>query len=353
MAQKDAQQLQKTVVSLIKNLSPRNRDIVMRRFGLNTGTKETLESIGANYNITRERVRQIQDFALEQLASLAADNKDVRRHVVAAKALLERDGGIMKERDLFKAFTGKPDESAANASLAFLLTLSGELSKFHENDHLHSVWAVNHEKLETFRGAVASLVTALEGHGKPMQTEHVCTLASESKIKLSNGTPLNEKHLDAFLAVSKDLGRNIFNEIGLTAWPQVKPKGVRDKAYLVMKKESKPLHFRDIAKQINLAAFDQKKVNVQTVHNELIKDDRFVLVGRGMYALAEWGYKPGTVKEILIDILKSTSKPLDRAGLIAKVKEARLVKENTILLNLQDANTFIRNSDGTYSVKRA
>jgi DNA-directed RNA polymerase delta subunit len=140
--------------------------------------------------------------------------------------------------------------------------------------------------------------------------------------------------------------------MGLVSWPQIHPKGVRDKAYLVIKKAGNPQHFSQIAKLINQAKFDTKKVNVQTVHNELIKDKRFVLVGRGMYALAEWGYKAGTVKDVLTDILRTHGKPLPRADLVTKVKDVRLVKENTILLNLQDSSTFVRDGNGHYVLRK-
>ena len=122
---------------------------------------------------------------------------------------------------------------------------------------------------------------------------------------------------------------------------------------MVIRQSGKPQHFSQIAKLINTAKFDAKKVNVQTVHNELIKDDRFVLVGRGLYALSEWGYKSGTVKDVLVDILRTHGKPLPRVDLIAKVMDVRMVKENTILLNLQDGATFSRNEDGHYHLRRA
>src|SRR3989338_8041463 len=105
--------------------------------------------------------------------------------------------------------------------------------------------------------------------------------------------------------LSKEINKNIFGEVGLVSWPSVKPRGVRDKAYLVVKRDGKPKHFRDIAKLINSTGFSNRKANVQTVHNELIKDSRFVLVGRGTYGLTEWGYKAGTVKDVLVDLLRS------------------------------------------------
>jgi len=121
----------------------------------------------------------------------------------------------------------------------------------------------------------------------------------------------------------------------------------------VLKKINSPQHFSEIARLINNANFSNKKAHVQTVHNELIKDPRFVLVGRGIYALSEWGYSAGTVKDVLIDILKKSQKPMPKASLIAKVKDARMVKENTILLNLQDSKTFVKKEDGTYALRKA
>src|SRR5664280_3825231 len=45
-------------------LTPRERDVLRRRFGLDGGEEETLERIAASFGLTRERVRQIQDKAL-------------------------------------------------------------------------------------------------------------------------------------------------------------------------------------------------------------------------------------------------------------------------------------------------
>ena len=51
------------------------------------------------------------------------------------------------------------------------------------------------------------------------------------------------------------------------------------------------MHFKEVAEAISKTF--GKKTHYATCHNELIKDSRFVLVGRGMYALAEWGYQAG------------------------------------------------------------
>ena len=345
--------INKTVTGLVKNLSTRNKDIVSRRFGLKTGRKETLESIGKSYGITRERVRQIEEFSLGQLAKFVGDNQEVAGYVSTAENILKDNGGVMKERELFKVFSGNDKDSVANASLAFLLTLNKEPVRFHENDTFHSFWALNTKFVNYLNDASISLVSSMKKSKKIVPADQLKDFTKANHVSGPDGGDISDKHIQMFLAVSKELGKNIFNEIGLSEWPEIRPKGVKDKAYLVLKKERSPKHFTEIAKLINSATFSDKKANIQTVHNELIKDSRFVLVGRGMYGLSEWGYQPGTVKDVLVHVLKNSAKAVPKAELVAKVMNSRMVKENTILLNLQDSKTFLKKEDGTYTLRKA
>lgn len=343
--------IQKTVASLVKEIVPRNRDIISRRFGLKNGKKETLEFIGRGYGITRERVRQIEEFTLKQLrCSLSSEvgvpivASGLSNYVNWARDLIDSRGGVIKEKDLFKAFSGQESDSAANASLLFVLSVDGNLVRSPENDEFNAFWSSDAQRSNSFKNTTAALVKALEKHGSVMSTrDELNSFAKKNAVEKA----------ETCLSISKSVNQNIFGQVGLVSWPEVKPRGVRDKAYLVLKRSNSPKHFGEIARLINDASFSSKKANVQTVHNELIKDPRFVLVGRGMYALSEWGYSTGTVKDVLVDILKRSQKPMPKASLIAKVKDARLVKENTILLNLQDSKTFSRREDGTYTLRKA
>ncbi len=348
MAMKESKTIRATVANLVKVLAPRNRDIITRRFGLQTGERETLESIGQSYSITRERVRQIEEFTKTHLIKAIVESKDVANYANTISKFLSSEGGIASERRLFQEFSGNHNPSVANASLSFLLTMAGGLVHSEDNDRFESFWALSKKHADDFRSAADRLTEIFSKHGKPV------AVASLASFVTSNGASYSAQYLDTILAISKDTGRNIFGEVGLVSWAEVSPKGVRDKAYLVMQREGKPQHFTNIAKLIAQARFDDaKRVNIQTVHNELIKDKRFVLVGRGMYGLSEWGYKPGTVKDVLVDILKSSRQPITKADLVAKVLNVRMVKENTILLNLQDSSSFTKNDDGTYEVRKA
>ncbi len=144
------------------------------------------------------------------------------------------------------------------------------------------------------------------------------------------------------------MAKNPYNEWGLSAWPEITPRGVKDKAYLVTKKHGEPLHFREIAEKINETKFDHKTAYPQTVHNELIKDGRFVLVGRGIYALKEWGYNPGTVLEVIKTILKKNGGTMTRDDIMKEVMKKRKVRRNTIVLNLQNSKYFEKIDAKTY-----
>src|SRR6202161_4266619 len=52
---------------MVKTLDPREATILQYRFGLDGGSERTLEEVGERFNVTRERVRQIQNIALNKL----------------------------------------------------------------------------------------------------------------------------------------------------------------------------------------------------------------------------------------------------------------------------------------------
>lgn len=337
------------VGQLLAVLNTRNRDAISRRFGLKTGKKETLESIGKSYGITRERVRQIEEASLKQIKEnldSGLSNK-IKPFINLAADIIEQAGGVIKEDDLFSKFSGSQKTSPANAALVFFLTLDGRLNRHSETNDFNAFWSLSGNHSENFRKSISSFIRALEDNKTTIAEPAVADFYKKNGGKEVQGA------VSSFFAISKNISKNVFGQVGLTSWQEIKPRGVKDKAYLVLKRENEPKHFRNITQLINGAGFSSRKANVQTVHNELIKDKRFVLVGRGMYGLAEWGYKAGTVKDVLIDLLKASDQPLRKDDIVAKVLSHRMVKENTILLNLQDSKTFARNEEGAYTLKEA
>jgi hypothetical protein len=159
-------------------------------------------------------------------------------------------------------------------------------------------------------------------------------------------------YAENYISISRRIHRNPYGDTGLREWAEIRPMTIRDRIYLVLKKKAEPLHFETIAKTINETRFDNRVALASTVHNELIKDDRFVLVGRGTYGLTEYGYEPGTAKVVIKRVLQKHG-PLKPNEVVLHVQKERLFKSNTVLINLQDKNLFKRLPDGRYHIREA
>lgn len=341
------------VGQLLSVLNTRNKDVVSRRFGLKTGKKETLESIGRGYGITRERVRQIEEASLKQVRESLSSGASVKikPFVNLAENILDQAGGVAREDHLFAKFSGVGKDSPANAALVFFLALDGKLKRFAEDNNFNTFWGLSDQHSDSFKKSIASFVAALNKDAMPIAESTLVEFYKKSGASFKDVTAAV---VDSYLSIAKNIAKNNFGQVGLIDWPDIKPRGVRDKAFLVLKRDGKPKHFREIAQLINITGFgDGRRANVQTVHNELIKDKRFVLVGRGLYGITEWGYKAGTVKDVIVDLMRSAAKPMHKKEIVAQVLSHRLVKENTILLNLQDVKTFDRKGEGVYALREA
>lgn len=321
----------------------RARDIVERRFGLHDTTKdiETLDTIGHSFGITRERVRQIENNAIKALRTTAAYKKldTAFKELLAA---LEDAGGVVAEHELAERLALK---KADERHVLFLLAVGAPFYRFKENPEFVHHWYVDDAHARAAREAVRLLYNRLNNNMVIPQDE-LLTEYRRALGTLPKGYD-NDDVLLRWISVSKKLDKNPLGEWGLASSPNVRVRSMRDLAYLTLKRHGSPLHFAEVATKIE--NMFNKKAHRATTHNELIKDARFVLVGRGLYALAEWGYTEGVVKDVIKAILSKG--PLTRREIIDRVKRERHVKDNTIIVNLQDADTFVKNSDGTYSLR--
>lgn len=327
---------------LLSNLQDRSHDIIVNRYGLgdNADTK-TLEAIGKKYNITRERVRQIENAAL---AAIRKSDTFKMEHKVFSelKSVIEAMGALVHEDD-FLSYVSK-DKSVQN-HVRFYLVLGDHFDKLKEDDHFHARWTVDNELSDLVHSALQSIYKSLSDKELLSEDDLVKRFLSELKDVASQYK--NEEVARRWLGISKRIGKNPLGEWGPSESQNIKTRGIKDYAFLMMRKHGSPMHFREVAKAIQ-DTFG-KKTHIATTHNELIKDPRFVLVGRGYYALAEWGYKPGVVREVISEILKKEG-PLTKDEVVDRVLKERFLKKNTILVNLQNPKYFKKLSDGTYTI---
>ncbi len=310
---------------LISVLPERTKNIICRRFGFSKNKRETLEAIGKSYKVTRERVRQIEKDGVSQAKKGIERYPDIFNYF---NETIDKFGGLKRE-DLFLDILAK-DESVKN-SVVFLLNMSDSISRIPENKEFNAIWIKDHNSLFKAKELISDVKKSLQKKKE---------LLSPKEIAANRGIP--EEILVSYLEISKEIVQNKEGYFGLYKWPEINPRGIRDKAYIVLKKKGEPLHFREIASSLG------NNANPQTTHNELIKDPVFVLVGRGVYALSEWGYTPGEVKEVIRGILKKEG-ALAKNDIINRVSSQRIVKKNTIIQNLSNKKYFVRTPDGKYT----
>lgn len=318
----------------------RLRDVLERRYGFASGTPETLESIGKSYKITRERVRQIEEDALRRVRDARID-EEMRPLFSAIMRHIDEHGGVAEEQKLFRSIA----DPRAHAHVAFLLDLAPELKRAKENELFYPRWYAKSEARNIAEETVQKTSASLAEVKKPVPGNRLFEFLVAHARSLLGKTPSPEA-VDSYLSISRRIRQNPYGEFGLAEWPAIIPSGVRDKAYAALAYHGEPLHFRKIATQIDKAGWDGRSAHPQTVHNELIKDKRFVLVGRGLYALEDWGYEAGTVADVIASVLAKSGSFLQKPELIKRVLEKRKVKGTTILLNLQNRKRFKKTKEG-------
>jgi len=326
---------------LLKDLKDRDRYVLESRFGLNNPEKKTLESIGQEYDITRERVRQIQDAALKAIrkSETYGEAKDIFTEI---ESLIRSLGGVVSENHLLDHVSG---DKVIQNHIHFHLVVGDSFKKHKEDKSFKSRWSVDGELAKKVHSALEKLHINLDEEDL-LSEEHIILRFLDRLDGVEDGY-VDETIARQFLNLSKIVGENPLGDWGLSSSQNISVRGIRDYAYLIIKKSGSPLHFREVAEAITKTF--GKKAHAATTHNELIKDDRFVLVGRGMYALKEWGYRAGVVKDVMKELIKERG-PMTKEEIIEAVLKERYLKENTILVNLSNKEYFKKNKEGKYAL---
>lgn len=342
------------IQKILKEIPERTRKVLVRRFGLEKKEKgETLEAIGKSYNITRERVRQIERDGIKRVKKLMnspAFKKDFEKIKIFCEKKLKQCGGVRKEESLLSELNLFPTKNQT----FFILNLIDSFKREKSDDYFHAFWYSDSKQATNAKKIATEFVDSFKNKKGPESIENVIK-------EFSKKENLSKETLLSYLEISKKISRSIDGQkIGLVTFSEINPKTVKDKIILVLNQKRKPLHFREITDLIfslnkDLEKRDSRIFNLhsQTVHNELIRSNNFVLVGRGLYALKDWGYNPGRVKDVIVGVLKSAKEPLSKEEIIEEVLKQRMVKESTVFLGLQDKKIFDKNQEGKYKVREA
>ncbi len=333
-----------SVKKLLLALPERSRNIIIKRYGLGKNPDcMTLDAIGKAYGITRERVRQIENHAINSVRK-SKNYTEEKPAFDEIEKLISGLGGIVAEQDLLDIISKDPN---VQSCINFILVVGHPFNKIKEDEDFKHRWFLDNNLAEKIHGSLKKLYENLKDDELVTEQEMVKTfLGYVADISEQYRT---EEIAKRWLNLSKKISKNPLGEWGKTNSPNISIKGVRDYAYLIIRRHGSPIHFKEVAKAITTVF--NKKAHVATTHNELIKDPRFVLVGRGLYALSEWGYMSGVVKDVIKKIIEKNG-PMTKKEIVDKVMKERYVKENTIVINLQNKKYFIKNKEGKYEVAK-
>lgn len=327
------------IEKLLLVLSEKEKFIIQHRFGIGVENRKTLEAIGQHYSVTRERIRQIEKNALKKLKRNAF-NTQLKFINEMAKSIVKKHGGLLIETKLLNILLNAspaltPDQ--AN-EIKLSLSLDPDFEKATNTIDFYPHWRFQSVPIALVRkiSDIGYKILKSKGDVTPLTSLNA---AIQEKIQ----EEASEMLIASVLEIDKRT-KFVKEGVGLKEWRHINPRTLRDKIHYILEKERKPLHFEEIAEKIRGMKFDQKKINVQAVHNELIRNGHFILIGRGIYALGKWGYEPGTVAEVLQGILKD-GRARSREEIMKEVLKKRQVKKITIYLNLKN-NSHIKTLQG-------
>lgn len=339
--------LREVLEDLMLVLTQKEKEVVIRRFGLGAEPRQTLEKIGQEFSVTRERIRQIEKIALSKLRRTIDTTYLAQIHKLARETL-ENRGGLCDEETLIAEVIKKLSSSEQVDQYIAVLALAvhPDFEATERNLQFHRFWRLAAMSEEDAKNVCQAIYGVLSKKKDVVSYEALASEVQNYLMEKNKNVPketvLSAMEVDKRFKKTKD-------GLGLIHWRHINPKSIRDKSYIILKQSGKPLHFVEVANRILQAGFDKKMVTVQAVHNELIRNDLFVLVGRGLYALKEWGYKRGTVSDIIEDLLGKKS-PMSKKEIIEGVLKQRTVKKGTISLNLQKNPQFERVGRAMYSL---
>jgi len=334
---------------LLSALRDREKKILIKRFGLEDGKTRTLQEIGNQEGVTRERVRQIVRNALNKMVKKSREKefRPIRELVIES---IKSNSGLITEEKLLRVMLTATEESEINKNIVrLLLEMEEELELLEKHPELLKSWIVKEAPKETILPAVSAFQEILEREKEVTNHKELIDKFKNHSHFKKNKPIFNKDFIQACMESGHKLIKVEENKWGLKTWREVEPRSVRDVILLEMRQEGNPLHFTEIAEKVNKSKF-ARKATLKTVHNELIRDLNIVLIGRGIYALKEWGYEEGTVYEIIKKILKK-ERVLKEKAIIEKVLAKRKVKKNTVIFNLRNNPDFQKNSKGKYTLK--
>jgi hypothetical protein len=324
-------------------LTQKERFVIERRFNLDKKERATLEEIGQHFSVTRERIRQIEKNAINKLKR-NLENCQLFEIANLAYEIIATSGNVIMEDLLLSQLLKQKPEYSVEA-LQLIMSIDKRFSRVPNTVSFHPYLKMNHVPQHEIENICRQTIDILNKSKNTASLDKLYANVVGNKAEMFSLISYR-----SVIQVDKKIKLLENDQVGLYEWRHINPRTLRDKIYYVLRMNKGPMHFVEIANRIIECKFDKKKINLQAVHNELIRHDEFVLIGRGIYGLSEWGFKSGTVAEVIESILKG-KESMSQQEIIDSVLKQRKVKPITVILSLKNKERFIRVGRKQYCLK--
>lgn len=337
---------------VLKYCKPKEQLVLLKKFWLLTGKEIPLQRIGKDYNLTRERVRQIETQALMRFRRLIVGNDNYIKVLEESKKILDANGGILIEEQLIAKIVNKQMFEFTPQEIKLILVSDFDISYLKRNKLIFKSFY----KDPIYEDLLSTMVVFIKSYfEKKPQAEDIYEFTERLKSEFVKKNPsvtylTNDLFYLSFFTTIR--GIKVFDgKIGLATFTEVNPKTIRDKIVYTLNRINKPVHYQELPAKI-MEWFPKKNIKVNTVHNELVKNNHlFVNMGLGIYGLKARGFEGGVVKDIIIRILTKAWRPMSVKEISKDLLKEKMVSPNTVLLNLQKyKENFKRVDKGVYSL---
>src|SRR3989344_2127416 len=200
---------EQVAAKLFSILSEREQDILVRRYGLKVKEKMTLEEIGKQYSVTRERIRQVENASINKILSEYRDSL-LRDLEALIRDVLEDHGELMSENRLVQNLLDTDAESDQSKALVhFMLNqlLAERLQLVRESDAVYKTWSLQAARWDEFHSIIDRLVEIIKKHNEPLRLEQ---LLDRARGAVSVPEDDFERILVNYLDVTKKIEENRF-----------------------------------------------------------------------------------------------------------------------------------------------
>lgn len=288
------------LVALLR--SERMRRLILRRYGLD-GPPRTLEQVGAELGVSKERVRQLESLALEELRrEHAGEAGSITAPLHEALAAVGGVAPISYLEEQLPALYQVESVSTAGATRLLL-----EL----EPDHVHLPgrrYALRHAAVAEVEQLDDAVATYLRKWVRPAPVSELTT-----ELAGTRAYPTVVNRFPSFSLAARTRANPLTQvlptgAVALKEWTRTR----LDEAIQALRELGKPSHYVDVAAQVRKLLPPGVPASEEAIHNLLLGEAAFVRVSRGVFGLAEWqDSEPGTARAVAA-ALEAAGKPLHR-----------------------------------------